>query len=60
MFKIALILSVGDWSEREDLFFETKREASRWLDFYRRTDNFIDSNGHATPITHSYMLKFPM
>lgn len=60
MYKIGLIMSIGEWSDREDMFFETKREATRWLNFYRRTNNFIDSNGNSTPITHSYMFKFSM
>lgn len=58
MYKIALLIKVGEWNEREDLFFNTKREAQAWLKFYRRTNNFVDNNGRHTPIVNSYMMKF--
>lgn len=59
MYKVSLIFDGGEhWLNKQDYFFSSSREAKNWLNFYRRTNIFVDNNGRPTPIKDSYMFRF--
>lgn len=58
MHKIVLILKSGNFTDREEQFYDSKKDALRWLNFYRRVNNFVDNSGNSLPIAYSYHLSF--
>lgn len=58
MWKIVLILKSGNFTDREEQFYSSKKDALRWLNFYNRVNQFVDNNGHSLPIDQSYIFKF--